>query len=53
MHIYIYIYIRVLYEVITGRKAFPNYISKGKNAIYQLIRNVKFDFFKENKLTGS
>ena len=51
-YFFIYIY-RVLYELVTGKRTFSNYLSERPIAIYQLIHNPKFNFFSENELTGN
>lgn len=45
--------LRVLYEVITERRVWQNYLGKGIIAIYNLIRENNFDFFHENTSTGN
>lgn len=41
-----------MYELITGRRAWQNYIGKGSVQIYNLIHNCNYVFFQENKSTG-
>ena len=43
----IFFYFRVLYEIVTCKRAWKNYIGKGVVAIYNLIHG-NYDFWKEN-----
>ena len=42
-----------MYEFITGRRAWKNYLGKGGIAIYNLIHSKNYDFFIENDRTGN
>ena len=51
--IFILLAISILYEFITVRRAWKNYLGKGGIAIYNLIHSKTYNFFKENTSTGN
>ena len=42
-----------MYEFISGRRAWKNYLGKGGIAIYNLIHSKNYNFFIENASTGN